>query len=93
VKRPAFEIYKDTDFVTSTNRTNTVLAILTIIFTLTIPATVASSIYGMNVPIPGGSVSGPPGFLGPYISVELIFLAMLVPAVLMGLYFKRVGWF
>ena len=87
------EIYKDTDFVTSSNRTNTVLAILTIIFTLTIPATVISSIYGMNVPLPGGSVTGPTGFIGLYTSMALIFLAMLVPAVLMVLYFKRVGWF
>jgi magnesium transporter len=52
------EIYKDTDFVTSSNRTNTVLSVLTIIFTLTIPATVISSIYGMNVPLPGGLVTG-----------------------------------
>ncbi|MDA4123687.1 MAG: magnesium transporter CorA family protein [Thaumarchaeota archaeon] len=87
------EIYKDTDFVISSNRTNSVLSILTIIFTLTIPATVISSIYGMNVPLPGGSVTGPTGFLGIYTSMAIIFLAMLVPAGLMVLYFKRVGWF
>ena len=87
------EIYNDTDFVTSSNRTNTVLAILTIIFTLTIPATVISSIYGMNVPLPGGLVTGPLEFLGPYTSLIFIFVAMLVPAIIMALYFKRVGWF
>ena len=87
------EIYKDTDFVTSSNRTNTVLSILTILFTLTIPATVISSIYGMNVPLPGGLVTGPLEFLGPYTTLIFIFIAMLVPAVIMALYFKRVGWF
>jgi magnesium transporter len=87
------EIYKDTDFVTSSNKTNTVLSLLTIIFTLTIPATVISSIYGMNVPLPGGLVTGPLEFLGPYTSLIFIFMAMLVPAVIMALYFKRVGWF
>jgi magnesium transporter len=87
------EIYKDTDFVTSSNRTNTVLSILTIIFTLTIPATVISSIYGMNVPLPGGSVVGPTGFFGPYTSMILIYTVMLIPAFLMAWCFRRVGWF
>jgi hypothetical protein len=36
---------------------------------------------------------GPWEFLGPYTSLIFIFLAMLVPAVVMVLYFKRVGWF
>jgi len=90
------EIYKDTDFVTSSNKTNTVLSVLTILFTLTIPATVISSIYGMNVPLPGGwdfGVPGPLSFLGPFTSLLLIFVAMLIPAVIMIAYFKRVGWF
>jgi magnesium transporter len=86
------EIYKDTDFVRSSNRTNWVLSILTIIFTLTIPATVVSSIYGMNVPLPGGAVTGPTGVFGLYTSMIFLFAAMLIPAGLMGWYFKRVGW-
>ena len=87
------EIYKDTDFVISSNRTNTVLSVLTILFTLTIPATVISSIYGMNVPLPGGLVTGPLEFWGPYTSLLFIFTAMLVPAIVMAVYFRRVGWF
>ena len=87
------EIYKDTDYVRSTNKTNTVLSVLTIIFTLTIPATVISSIYGMNVPLPGGSVVGPTGIFGPYTSMVFIYSAMLIPAFLMVWYFRRVGWF
>lgn len=65
------EIYKDTDFIISSDRTNAVLSILTILFTLTIPATVISSIYGMNVPLPGGLVMGPLEFLGPYTTLIL----------------------
>jgi magnesium transporter len=87
------EIYKDADYITSSNRTNFVLSILTIIFTLTIPATVISSIYGMNVPLPGGAVTGPSGVFGLYTSMIFLFSAMMIPALLMIWYFRRVGWF
>lgn len=36
--KEAIEIYKDTDFMLSTEKTNKILAVLTIIFTLSIPA-------------------------------------------------------
>ena len=87
------EIYNDTDFVTSNNRTNTVLSILTILFTLTLPATVITAIYGMNVPIPGALVPGALELIGPYTSLIFILVAMLVPTIAMALYFKRRGWF
>jgi magnesium transporter len=90
------EIYKDTDFVINSERTNAVLSLLTILFTLTIPATVISSIYGMNVPLPGGwnfGVTGPLDYFGPYTSLLFIFVAMLIPGLIMALYFRRVGWF
>ena len=51
--RETMEIYKDTDFVLSTEKTNKVLAVLTIIFTLAIPSTVIGTFYGMNVNLPG----------------------------------------
>jgi hypothetical protein len=47
----------------------------------------------MYIPLPGGLTTGPLEFFGPYTSMIFIFLAMLVPAVIMALYFKRVGWF
>ena len=72
------EIYKDTDFVTSSNRTNDVLSLLTILFTLTIPATLLSSIYGMNIPLPGGLDTGPLEFAGPYSSFLVIVILMLI---------------
>jgi magnesium transporter len=87
------EIYNDTDFSTSSSRTNTVLSFLTIIFTLTLPAAVIAAVYGMNVPLPGALTPGPLEFLGPYTSLLFIVLAMLVPTSIMALYFKRRGWF
>ncbi len=87
------EIYKDTDFVTSSNRTNNVLSVLTILFTLTIPASLLSSVYGMNIPLPGGLTTGPLEFAGEYSSFLVIFILMVIPALVMVWYFRRAGWF
>jgi magnesium transporter len=87
------EIYNDTDFSTSSSRTNAVLSFLTIIFTLTLPAALLAAVYGMNVPLPGGLTPGPLEFFGPYTSLLLVVVAMLVPTTLMAVYFKRRGWF
>jgi len=85
--RETMEIYKDTDFMLSTEKTNKVLGILTIIFTLAIPATVIGTFYGMNVNLPGGGEDA-----GSYTSFIIIILASIIPAGLMFTYFKRLGW-
>ena len=87
------EIYNDTDFVTSSNRTNTVLSFLTLIFTLTLPAAVIAAFYGMNIPIPGALVPGALGYFGTYTSLLFVVVLMIVPTVIMAAYFKRRGWF
>jgi magnesium transporter len=87
------EIYKDTDYILSSERSNTILALLTILFTLTIPVTVIGTLYGMNVPLPGGLVTGPWTFLGIYTTLIVILVASVVPSVLMVWYFRRMGWF
>ena len=93
--RETMEIYKDTDFMLSTEKTNKVLAALTIIFTLAIPATVIGTFYGMNVNLPGG-VNGntitTTTILGEYQTFILIILASSIPAILMIIYFKKLGW-
>ncbi len=89
--RETMEIYKDTDFMLSTEKTNKVLAALTIIFTLAIPATVIGTFYGMNVNLPGGMGDGA-GVLGQYQSFAMIILASAIPAALMVAYFRRLGW-
>ena len=90
--KETIEIFKDTDFMLSTEKSNKILAILTILFTLSIPVTVVAAIYGMNVNLPGGIVTGSPTFFGQYTSLILLVIAVTVPAVIMMWYFKRQGW-
>jgi magnesium transporter len=87
------EIYKDADFTTSTEQTNQILAVLTILFTCTIPITVAGTIYGMNVPIPGGIEAGAWTFFGPYTTFLILVIGSLVLALGMYLYFRKKKWF
>jgi magnesium transporter len=89
--RETMEIYKDTDFVLSNEKTNKVLAVLTIIFTLAIPSTVIGTFYGMNVNLPGG-IGDSTMIFGPFTSFIIIILASAIPAILMFAYFKKLGW-
>ena len=86
------EIYKDTDFMLSTEKSNKILAVLTIIFTLAIPATVLGTFYGMNINLPGGIETGNLNVFGPYSTLILVILASAVPALFMLFYFRRLGW-
>jgi len=90
--KETIEIYKDTDFIISADRTNKILSILTILFTFSIPATVIGTFYGMNIPIPGGIEVGPWTFLGAYTTFIIIIIAATIPAVLMYIVFKRANW-
>jgi magnesium transporter len=89
--RETMEIYKDTDFVLSTEKTNKVLAVLTIIFTLAIPSTVIGTFYGMNVDLPGG-IGNNSMFLGPFTTFIVVIVASAIPAIMMFTYFKKLGW-
>jgi len=90
--RESIEIYKDADFTTSTEQTNKILAALTLVFTLTIPATTLGAFYGMNVLLPGGIESGSWTFLGDFTMFKLIIAASVIAAVGMLLYFKYKKW-
>ncbi len=89
--RETMEIYKDTDFVLSTEKTNKVLGMLTIIFTLAIPSTVIGTFYGMNVNLPGG-IENSLMILGPFTTFIFIIVASIIPAIMMFTYFKKLGW-
>jgi len=89
--RETMEIYKDTDFVLSTEKTNKVLGVLTIVFTMAIPATVIGTFFGMNVNLPGG-IGAEWMILGPHTSFIFIILGSAIPVVLMFAYFKKLGW-
>ncbi|MDI9644522.1 MAG: magnesium transporter CorA family protein [Candidatus Verstraetearchaeota archaeon] len=89
------EIFKDTDFTLYQRRMNRALVILTVIFTITIPATIIGTFYGMNIPMPGSAVEPTgelPVFLGPWTTFILVVVLSLLPAVAMLVYFKRIGW-
>jgi len=89
--RETMEIYKDVDFVLSNEKTNKVLAVLTMIFTLAIPSTVIGTFYGMNVSLPGG-IGENAMILGPFTTFIVIILASAIPAIMMFAYFKKLGW-
>lgn len=91
--RETVDIYKDADFIISTEKTNRILAVLTIIFTLSIPATVIGTFYGMNILLPGGLEAGPLIFWGKYTTLILILIVAAIPPILMFWFFKKKGWF
>jgi magnesium transporter len=91
--RETVEVYKDADFTASTEQTNLTLAVLTLIFTFTIPVTVFASLYGMNVLLPGGIETGSWAFLGRYTTFGIVLALSVASAFGMFVYFKRKKWF
>jgi magnesium transporter len=84
--REIVDVFKDTDFVLSTDRLNRVMRILTVIATVLLPFLAISSIYGMNVFMPGSIESG---------SWTPFFIIMVVMAVIAGTmlyFFRRKRW-
>jgi magnesium transporter len=86
------EVFKDADFTTSTEQTNKTLAVLTLVFTLTIPITVLGTLYGMNVPLPGGLVTGPWTLFGRYTSLMVVLAVSALGAGWMYAYFRKSKW-
>jgi magnesium transporter len=90
--KETIEIYKDTDFMLNTEKANQILAILTIVFTFSIPATVVGTFYGMNIYLPGGIEPGPWTFFGTYTTLIVVLVISAAFAMLMYWYFRKVGW-
>lgn len=86
------EIFKDTDFLLSQERTNRILALLTIVFTITIPATMIGTFYGMNINLPGGISPGVWTAWGTYTTFIIILLVSLIPGFVMFWFFRRWRW-
>ena len=88
--KETIEIYKDTDHMLSSEKTNKILSFLTILFTLSIPVTVVGTFYGMNINIPGSTNYG-------YNFID--FMPLIVTAgfsvgsvIVMLYYFRKLGW-
>ena len=91
--KETIEIYKDTDNMMSTEKTNRILSVLTILFTLSIPVTVIGAIYGMNVHLPGGiDEQGTWNFLGTYTTFLICIMIIIATVLLMIWLFSRLGW-
>lgn len=90
--KETIEIFKDTDHMLSTEKSNKILAVLTILFTLSIPASVFAAFYGMNINLPGGIETGPATFLGEYTSFIILIIASIIPTGMMIYWFRREGW-
>lgn len=89
--KETIEIYKDTDFIISSDRTNKILALLTIVFTFSIPVTVVGTFFSMNINMPG-TINNPWTFWGPYTTFIIVLIASIVPVILMYFIFKRLRW-
>ena len=91
--KETIEIYKDTDNMMSTEKTNRILSVLTILFTLSIPVTVIGTIYGMNIHLPGGiDEQGTWNFLGIYTTFLICIMITVATVSLMIWLFRRLGW-
>ncbi len=80
------EVFKDTDFILATDRINRVVRILNILATIFLPFVVISSIYGMNVILPGGLERG---------SLKSFLILLAVMSIITGsllLFFRRRRW-
>jgi magnesium transporter len=82
--REIVDVFKDTDFVLSTDRLNRIMRILTIIATIVLPYMVASSIYGMNIHMPGSITTGS---WVPFIIIMLVMT--LVSGVTLYIFHRR----
>jgi magnesium transporter len=56
--KEVIEVFKDADYILSTERINHVIRILTIFSAILLPFVAIASIYGMNVVLPGGIEKG-----------------------------------
>src|SRR5688572_26049607 len=84
--RETIEIYKDTDFMLSSEKTNRILAVLTIWFTLSIPPVIVGTFYGMNINLPGGIEVGAWTFLGTYTTLIIVLVISVGFALAMYMY-------
>jgi magnesium transporter len=84
--REIIEVFTDTDYVLGTDRLNRVMRMLTIFSTILLPFVTISSIFGMNVFVPGGIEEGS------LITFIILLVVMGIIAVSMLLFFRRKRW-
>lgn len=80
------EIFQDTDFVLGTDRLNHIMRVLTVIATVALPFVVVSSVYGMNVHMPGSVNTGSWGAFAVIMGITLGATGIML------YYFRRKRW-
>jgi magnesium transporter len=85
--REIIEVYKDTDFILGTDRVNRVMRMLTILSTIILPFVIVSSIYGMNILLPGGNTLG-----GNWLTFIVLMGIMSLISIGMLIYFRKKHW-
>ncbi len=80
------EVFKDTDYILGTDRLNRIVRTMTVLGTILLPFLIVSSMYGMNIVLPGGLEEGS------HLSFIIILLVMAGIAGTMLLIFHRKRW-
>jgi magnesium transporter len=80
------EIFQDADYILGQDRLQTIMTILTIITAIMLPFSIISSIYGMNVPLPGSGAQG-----HDWIGWVLISIMVVIAGVML-FFFRRRRW-
>lgn len=80
------EVYKDADYTLATYRINRVTRLLTIFSTIILPFLLVSSLFGMNVVLPGGIDAGDP------VTFVILLVIMGVIAGGMLIFFRHRRW-
>jgi magnesium transporter len=84
--KEVIEVFKDTDYILSTDRLNRVMRILTVFSTILMPFLIVSSLYGMNVLMPGDVTSRNP------VTFVVLLVIMLLIAGGMLWFFRKKRW-
>ncbi len=84
--KEVIEVFKDSDFVLVTNRINRIVQTLTIISSIFLPFLVVSSLYGMNVFLPGGIINGT------WLPFGILIGVMFIISGSMLYFFRRRHW-
>jgi magnesium transporter len=80
------EVFKDADYTLATQHLNRVVRILNIFATIVLPFLAISSLYGMNVALPGGLERGS------LTTFLILFAVMILLTICMLFYFRRRHW-
>jgi magnesium transporter len=84
--REIIEVFTDTDYTLATYRINRVTRLLTIFSTIVLPFLIVSSLYGMNVTLPGGLE------MGSLQTFVILLVVMAIIASAMLIFFRRRRW-